>query len=361
MLIAMDAQHQLVNAATADRQSDYHCPGCVQPVRLKRGAVVVPHFAHVHATDCDAFSEGESTEHLCGKQQLATWFATSGYTVRLEAGLPDLHQRPDILVQRGTGQPLALEFQCSPLSVARLAARTQGYRQHGYQVLWLLGRPYQRQLHLNSKALKFLQYQQRWGTFLLFLDVQSASVRLLHHILTLDAEPLTYQTSRLDTRSQSVLSLQQLTPKMSSPTLPSAHLQRYYQQLLVARLRHQRGFDVLQADCYQRGGTIAQLPSWTMPTTPQVPLLSVPYLVWHAHVFFALRQRPGCLTGPQIKALLWDQLRPLLARRACLQSRGQLAQQLIAAMIVTLGEQQVLIQRGTDWQVNSQQLRWGKG
>lgn len=158
MLIAMDAQHQLVNAATADRQSDYHCPGCVQPVRLKRGAVVVPHFAHVHATDCDAFSEGESTEHLRGKQQLATWFATSGYTVRLEAGLPDLHQRPDILVQRGTAQPLALEFQCSPLSVARLAARTQGYRQHGYQVLWLLGRPYQRQLHLNSKALKFLQY-----------------------------------------------------------------------------------------------------------------------------------------------------------------------------------------------------------
>ncbi|MDV2576361.1 competence protein CoiA family protein [Lactiplantibacillus plantarum] len=50
----------------------------------------------------------------------------------------------------------------------RLAARTQGYRQHGYQVLWLLGRPYQRQLHLNSKALKFLQYQQRWGLFLLF-------------------------------------------------------------------------------------------------------------------------------------------------------------------------------------------------
>ncbi len=55
MLIAMDAQHQLVNAATADRQIEYYCPECVQPVRLKRGAVIVPHFAHVHATDCDAF------------------------------------------------------------------------------------------------------------------------------------------------------------------------------------------------------------------------------------------------------------------------------------------------------------------
>lgn len=40
MLIAMDAQHQLVNAATADRQIEYYCPGCVQPVRLKRGAVI---------------------------------------------------------------------------------------------------------------------------------------------------------------------------------------------------------------------------------------------------------------------------------------------------------------------------------
>lgn len=99
MLIAMDAQHQLVNAATADRQIEYYCPGCVQPVRLKRGAVIVPHFAHVHATDCDAFSEGETTDHLRGKQQLATWFAASGYTVRLEAGLPEIHQRPDILVR----------------------------------------------------------------------------------------------------------------------------------------------------------------------------------------------------------------------------------------------------------------------
>lgn len=252
MLIAMDAQHQLVNAATADRQIEYYCPECVQPVRLKRGAVIVPHFAHVHATDCDAFSEGETTEHLRGKKQLATWFAASGYTVRLEAGLPEIHQRPDILVRRGTAQPLALEFQCSPLSVERLAARTQGYRQHGYQVLWLLGRPYQRQLHLNSKALKFLQYQQRWGLFLLFLDTQSTSVRLLHHVLTLDTEPLTYQTIRLDTRSQSVLRFRQLAPKINTPTLPDTHLRHYYQQLMLARLRHQRGFDALQVACYQR-------------------------------------------------------------------------------------------------------------
>ncbi|PKX77177.1 competence protein CoiA [Lactiplantibacillus plantarum] len=360
MLIAMDAQHQLVNAATADRQIEYHCPGCVQPVQLKRGAVIVPHFAHVHATDCDAFSEGETTEHLRGKQQLATWFAASGYTVRLEAGLPELHQRPDILVRRGTAQPLALEFQCSPLSVERLAARTQGYRQHGYQVLWLLGRPYQRQLHLNSKALKFLQYQQRWGLFLLFLDTQSTSVRLLHHVLTLDTEPLTYQTIRLDTRSQSVLHLRQLAPKINTPTLPDTHLRHYYQQLMLARLRHQRGFDALQVACYQRGGTIVQLPTWTMPTVPQLPLLSVPYLVWHAHVFFALRQQSGRLTGSQLEALIWAQLRPLLARRACLQARGTLIQQLITTMITMLSEQQVINWQKTEWHVNSGQLRWRK-
>ncbi|ALO04587.1 competence protein CoiA family protein [Lactiplantibacillus paraplantarum] len=358
MLMAMNDCQQLINAATADRQLAYQCPGCSQPVRLKRGSVVVPHFAHVHVTDCHIFSEGETAEHLCGKQLLATWFAASGYKVRLEAELADLHQRPDVLVQRATAPPLALEFQCAPLSVDRLAARTHGYWRHGYQVLWLLGRPYQRQLHLNSKALKFLQYQQQWGPYLLFLHVTTANVQLLHHILTLDAEPLSYQSYWLNTKQQSVTNLRRFTATIDTLPLTTNHLQRYYQYLMLARLRHQHVFEQLQAYCYHRGGTIAQLPSWTIPTIPQLPILAVPYLVWHGHVFGALRQRTGDLTSGQLRALIWHQLRPLLARRVCLHARGQLLQQQITVIMTMLVDQRVIIKQGSVWQINAQQLKW---
>ncbi|MCY7111235.1 competence protein CoiA, partial [Streptococcus oralis] len=74
-------------------------------------------------------------EHLNLKAELFRW-AVQKEEVEVEAFLPALQQIADLLVDK----KLALEVQCSSLRIERLQERTLSYRQHGYQVLWLLGR-----------------------------------------------------------------------------------------------------------------------------------------------------------------------------------------------------------------------------
>lgn len=106
------------------------CPSCKAPVRLKHGKIKIPHFAHVAYTGCAYFSEGETLEHLMNKQMLLTWSGSG----QLEAYLPELQQRPDLLINR-----VAVEIQCSPLSLTRLIERTKNYQNHHYQPWWLVG------------------------------------------------------------------------------------------------------------------------------------------------------------------------------------------------------------------------------
>ncbi len=82
--------------------------------------------------------KGRLPKHLLGKQQIYEWAAQRGWQSQLEPYLKKIAQRPDILVQIH-GQPLALEFQCSPLSVQRLQERNDGYHSQVIGVYWLLG------------------------------------------------------------------------------------------------------------------------------------------------------------------------------------------------------------------------------
>ena len=59
---------------------------------------------------------------------------TVSRTSILEAYLPRLRQRPDILLAN-----LAIEIQCSRLSHQRFIERTQNYLNNSYQVWWILG------------------------------------------------------------------------------------------------------------------------------------------------------------------------------------------------------------------------------
>src|SRR5699024_9596828 len=105
---------ELVLAANAAAGDGYYCPACHQPVYLRRGRGKVAHFAHRPGADC-AVSEGETSAHLRGKQQLFNYFQVQGLRPRLEVYLPVINQRPDILVWRDR-RLVAVEFQCSPLT-----------------------------------------------------------------------------------------------------------------------------------------------------------------------------------------------------------------------------------------------------
>lgn len=153
MLVATN-NHKLVFAQAARTGERYYCPACGHSVYLRQGQNRVPHFAHRPGADC-VVSEGETDEHLRGKQQLFDYLFAQGWQPHLEVFLRAINQRPDILA-RSAGQLVAVEFQCSPLTATRLAERNAGYRQLGIRPVWLLGQPYRHRLS-SEKVAQFTQ------------------------------------------------------------------------------------------------------------------------------------------------------------------------------------------------------------
>ena len=139
MIVAMKSNQQLIEASrNLCKADDYQCPSCKSPVHLKVGAIMRPHFGHYQNANCDVFSEGETAEHIQGKLQLKQWLEDQEIPVELEAYLPGLRQRPDLLATIDN-RKIALEFQCSQIPIYKIAERTQGYLNNGYEVIWVLG------------------------------------------------------------------------------------------------------------------------------------------------------------------------------------------------------------------------------
>lgn len=134
------------------------CPGCKEAVFFKNGKQKLPHFAHYAHSDCRQFSEGETTLHLLGKQNLFDWLKKQKVQVEMEAWLPKLKQRPDLLVKTNDNRKIAIEYQCSPISTEDLLDRTKGYQENGYEVIWLGGNDYRVQNQLTERHSRFMQY-----------------------------------------------------------------------------------------------------------------------------------------------------------------------------------------------------------
>ena len=160
MFVARNHKGLLCNALEGkiEKGADCVCPACSGAVRFKKGKVMQPHFAHVSLGECRFYRENESAEHLNLKADLFRW-AVQKEEVEVEAFLPALQQIADLLVDTR----LALEVQCSPLSIERLQERTLSYRQHGYQVLWLLGRKLWLKDSLTRLQKDFLYFSKIWA------------------------------------------------------------------------------------------------------------------------------------------------------------------------------------------------------
>lgn len=91
------------------------------------------HFAHQNQITVRSLVK-ENQRALTVKGMLHGLAGTVSRTSILEAYLPRLRQRPDILLAN-----LAIEIQCSRLSHQRFIERTQNYLNNSYQVWWILG------------------------------------------------------------------------------------------------------------------------------------------------------------------------------------------------------------------------------
>ncbi|MFK2825808.1 competence protein CoiA family protein [Bacillus sp. B190/17] len=174
MLVAVDQYGQAVSLANRPneqlihevRSSRHFCPSCRQPVILKAGAIKIPHFAHASSHACEAFSEGESERHLKGKADMHNWIRRT-HEVEMEAYLPEISQRPDLLVDG----KVAMEYQCSHMSVDLFVNRTEGYKQNGLFPFWIYGGPpikKRAQLyHFSVFHRLFFQYSPLFGFWFL--------------------------------------------------------------------------------------------------------------------------------------------------------------------------------------------------
>ncbi len=179
MLVAKNEQGQSICLVKqqAVGGKKFFCPGCGGPVRLRKGQVIRPHFAHISLKHCRYFSENESAQHLALKTSVYQW-ARKHNKVELEKWLPEIEQIADLLVE----ERLALEIQCSSLSFKRLQERTHAYQQAGYRVLWLLGEQLWLKNRLTKLQKQFLSFSQYMGFFVWELDLKCQRLHLRYLI-----------------------------------------------------------------------------------------------------------------------------------------------------------------------------------
>jgi competence CoiA-like predicted nuclease len=116
----------------------FYCPVCGEQVILRAGEKVIAHFAHRQNADCITIGGGEGAYHEQGKLALYQWLTAQGLEAELEVYLPEINQRPDLLLQVKKRR-IAIEYQCSRISPEEITERTDGYRQAGIHVIWILG------------------------------------------------------------------------------------------------------------------------------------------------------------------------------------------------------------------------------
>ena len=181
MFIAMDNNQKRWNCMEeipAVTEGPFYCLACHSPVRLKNGSVLRAHFAHVKLQHCPYHHEAESFEHLELKASLYDWASKESHT-EVESYLADFQQIADLLV---VDKNLALEVQCSPLSLERLKERSDAYRANGYQVYWLLGKKLWLKERLTKLQAGFLYFSQNRGFHLWELDLTKKELRLQYLI-----------------------------------------------------------------------------------------------------------------------------------------------------------------------------------
>ncbi|MDR1606051.1 MAG: competence protein CoiA [Streptococcaceae bacterium] len=270
MLVAMNEQGKVINLLEMDdsersvlaRQA-LVCPACKSQVRLKNGRVKAPHFAHISLKACRHQAENESYQHLALKTALYQWFAQTE-TVQIEHFLPALQQTPDLLVN-GT---LAIEIQCSHLSIQRLRERTKAYQTHGYPVVWLMGKD----LWLGSKlsALKqdLLYFSQNAGFYYWELDLSCRKIRLrylIHEDLT---GKLHYLTRDFAFGSANLLTILRCPFKPITAKL-AVHLPNDLTTFIARQLYYQNPkWLKIQALYYQNGQNLLTLTSIPLPIAP---------------------------------------------------------------------------------------------
>jgi competence protein CoiA len=126
---------QVVAWEAIKENGPFTCPECGEAVIVKKGSVVMHHFAHSAPSKCQ-FGSGESAEHWRAKFEIYEALRKHPSVTRLmvERNLGSV--RPDVSFCLA-GVHVALELQRSTLSQELIAQRTRIYTAKYIHVLWM--------------------------------------------------------------------------------------------------------------------------------------------------------------------------------------------------------------------------------
>ncbi|WP_334352254.1 competence protein CoiA family protein [Companilactobacillus sp. HBUAS56257] len=173
MYAALNESGSLIVAKEANSQMDYYCCDCHQKVKLITTASR-KYFRHKNKNNNEI---NERDIHLQGKQILISLLKLLKPKKLLEEFyLPSIQQRPDILMNQ-----TVFEYQCARINAKTLNDRIEGYQTLNLKSIWVLGGHYLNR-KLTKEHLKFINYSQMFGYFILMLDSNQNRLILYHHI-----------------------------------------------------------------------------------------------------------------------------------------------------------------------------------
>ena len=285
MLVAVNAHNQHVYALDEQKNTHqkFYCPQCNEPVFLKKGLIKQAHFTHFKNSNCAIFSEGETEEHVLGKSLLYQWFTQQDIPCQLEAYLPNLKQRPDLLIWLDEQTPIAIEFQCSALSAQRMIERTSGYNENGYKVYWILGHNY----HLKDKITKFqrlfVNEHKALGCYFLELHVNLKKLTIHYqicedgHSSRIACHYYQFKLTKKETNMKKII--QQLDfPSLNYIVEPKKRLVQEHCFLNKGRNYQVPEIVSFQKHIYKCGDSLISLPLEVyLPVRGQLVIKSLPY------------------------------------------------------------------------------------
>lgn len=303
--VTKENQHVYADSKLEKKKETYFCPGCGNRVFYKSGTLIQAHFAHYNKMNCQTFSEGETKEHLAGKKLLFDWFQRQGIPCQLEAYLPRLKQRPDLLIWPSSQQPIAIEFQCSYLSLKRMAERTRGYQKIGYTVFWIVGNNFCLKKGLTTQQRMYFCYQKEIGFHFYSLSVEQKNLHCYFKIAK--EEPfnrLTYEqfVFSLAKNGGTFTQLSQQVNQLKNKIKPlvkevsmlgqSKYLENYQTRLDYGRRAGDKGIVTFQQYLYPRGESLMTIPKEAYFPKDKNPLFQTISIHWRYLILAWLNTYP---------------------------------------------------------------------
>lgn len=169
------------------RTEQFFCPECKEPVIIRAGPRVIPHFAHQTNSHCSKHEGGEGAYHQQGKLLLYDWLKKQNISTELEAYIPLINQRPDLLI-RMKKRMIAIEYQCATIPLDLIKKRNIGYQQANIIPIWILGanqfkRMSNNRLQINAFTLQFLhQFSFQLPTTLFYFCPQQKTFSIINDV-----------------------------------------------------------------------------------------------------------------------------------------------------------------------------------